>query len=154
MPGIQFFFRLLFQLRFAGRLSIDREQFQVRGAALEEDTINPFLALLDTAAGIEFLGDGQLGISITWLAGARLGLLRSRHRALDHLVGGQRSFAAPGGWNTAARSEKEQRANPGSPIHSQGHLVCKITGNSGERQAGRSVNLTIEEFYFPISPSH
>ncbi len=64
MPRVQLIVGLFLHLGFIRPTAIDRYQFQTSRTALEQDLIDPLLALLDFALSIDLFGKSQLGVSV------------------------------------------------------------------------------------------
>src|SRR6266568_5617421 len=99
MTGVHLVVGLFLHLGFIRPTAIDRYQFQTSRTALEQDLIDPLLALLDFALSIDLFGKSQLGVSVPW-PGLGVRLLGAGDRVLDHFSRRKRRCGAhPGGSN-------------------------------------------------------
>src|SRR6266404_985161 len=99
MLGVHLVVGMFLHLGSIRRTAIDRYQFQTSRTALEEDLIDPFLALFDFALSIDLFGKSQLGIGVA-RPGLGVRLLDAGDRVLDHFSSRKRRFGAHHGWST------------------------------------------------------
>ena len=64
LAGIDLVVRLFFELRFSGRVAIDRNELEAGRTPLQNYLIHAFFAVSDIALRIELLGERQLGVGI------------------------------------------------------------------------------------------
>src|SRR4051812_14501977 len=86
LTGVRFILRLLFEVRFARRMSVNLQQADMRGAILEIHLINLLFALFDFPNGVQLLHESQFRVSVCALS--RFLPLGARDSLLNHFIGG------------------------------------------------------------------